>query len=114
VPASFPDHFVRYWSMLALAITAQGSRTYGPSWDRGKLDNLTVGLARHARRNLHKQAFSAAYLGASKHLAARHHATYDVTLTPTLATETPKVGHLRPDQPYEEIMERLMDWVAFT
>ena len=37
-----------------------------------------------------------------------------MTLTPTLATETPRVGHLRPDQDYDEIMDRLMDWVAFT
>ena len=24
------------------------------------------------------------------------------------------MGHLRPDQDYDEIMSRLMDWVAFT
>jgi amidase len=114
IPASFPEHFVRYWSMLSLAITRQGRWTYGPTWDPSQLDNLTLGLARHAARTIHKQPLSAAILGASKYAAARHHATYDVTLTPTLATETPRVGHLRPDQDYDEIMDRLMDWVAFT
>ena len=53
-------------------------------------------------------------LRASQRVAARHRAQYDVTLTPTVATETPRVGHLRPDPDYDEIMGRLMDWVAFT
>ncbi len=114
VPASFPDHFVRYWSMLSFVITRRGRKDFGPTWDPSRLDNLTLGLARHAARNLHKQPLSIAALAASKRAAARHHTTYDITLTPTLATETPLVGHLRPDQDYEEIMERLMAWVAFT
>ena len=84
------------------------------SYDYGLLDNLTVGLAKHAARNLHKQPYSIAVLRRSQRLAARHRASYDITLTPTLATETPRVGHLRPDQDYEEIMGRLMEWVAFT
>ncbi|MEO5664952.1 MAG: amidase family protein, partial [Nocardioides sp.] len=50
----------------------------------------------------------------SKRIAARHRSTYDVTLTPTLATATPTVGHLSPSADYEQIMDRLLDWVAFT
>jgi amidase len=114
VPPSFPDHFVRYWSMLALVITRRGRKDFGPTWDPTKLDNLTTGLASHAARSLHRQPRSMAVLTASRRVAARHHATYDVTLSPTLATETPRVGHLRPDREYEEILDRLMDWVAFT
>ena len=114
VPPSFPDHFVRYWSMLALAVTRRGRKDFGPTWDPTRLDNLTLGLARQAARSLHRQPRSIAVLKASRRVAARHHATYDVTLAPTLATETPRVGHLRPDRDFEEILERLMDWVAFT
>ena len=114
VPAFFADHFVIYWSLLALAITMRGRKDFGPTWDPDKLDNLTRGLARHSRRNLHKLPLAIATLASSKHFAARHHAQYDITLTPTLATETPLVGQLRPDQEYDEIMDRLMSWVAFT
>ena len=39
---------------------------------------------------------------------------YDVALAPTLAHETPRIGHLDPTQDYETIMDRLLDWVAFT
>ncbi len=114
VRASFPVHFVRYWSILALSISRRGRKDFGDSWDPTKLDNLTLGLARHAAQNLHKLPYSIAVLRGSQRVAAHHRASYDITLTPTLATETPLVGHLRPDQDYEEIMGRMMDWVAFT
>ncbi|WP_426242488.1 amidase [Nocardioides sp. LHG3406-4] len=114
VPDSFADHFVLYWSMLALAVVAGGKRTYGPTWDPANLDNLTVGLARHCRRHLHRLPFAIASVGASKYRSARHYATYDVTLTPTLATQTPAVGELDPMGPYDDVLDALKDWVAFT
>lgn len=114
VPPSFPEHFVLYWSMLALAMVRGGRRSFGPTWDPRQLDNLTVGLARHCARNLHRLPLATAALAATSRRAARHHAAYDVTLTPTLAAETPRVGHLDPTRDYEQVMERLMDWVAFT
>lgn len=114
VPAFFADHFLLYWSMLAMYMVSSGRRQHGRTWDPDRLDNLTLGLARHCRRNLHKLPVAITTLAGSKHLAARHHRAYDVTLTPTLATQTPEVGFLRGDLDYEVIMERLLDWVAFT
>ena len=35
-------------------------------------------------------------------------------MTPTLAAPTPQVGHLSPSAEYDAIIERLLDWVAFT
>ena len=116
VPDTFVDDFLLFWSMLAMVIVrSAASKDFGATWDPTKLDNLTLGLAKHAA----PQPPQAALLdrraaGLADALAARHRASYDVTLTPTLATETPRVGHLRPDQDYDEIMGRLMDWVAFT
>lgn len=114
VPDSFADHFVLYWSMLALGVVAGGRRAYGPTWDPSRLDNLTLGLARHCRRRLHRLPLAIAAVAASRHRMARHHATYDVTLTPTLATRTPRVGEIDPMGDYDEVMEALRDWVAFT
>src|SRR3546814_9008868 len=37
-----------------------------------------------------------------------------ISLTPVLATETPRIGHLDPTLDYETIIDRLQDWVAFT
>ena len=114
VPGRFADQFVLYWSMMAMFIVRTGRRQHGPTWDPAQLDSLTLGLARHCQRNLHKLPLAIAGLGASRRLAAKHHATYDVTLTPTVATATPTVGHLDPTADYEQVMDRLMDWVAFT
>ena len=35
-------------------------------------------------------------------------------LTPTLADVTPRIGHLDPTADYQQIIDRLIDWVAFT
>ena len=114
VPASFPDDFLLYWSLLALFLVRTGRRRLGPSWDPGQLDNLTLGLARHCARNLHRMPLAVARLKGSRRTSAAFFEQYDVVLTPTLATETPRVGHLDPAQDYDTIMGRLLEWVAFT
>lgn len=114
IPDSFVDDFLLYWGMLAMVVVRAGRATFGPTWDPTKLDNLTVGLDRHTRRRLHRLPKAIAAIGASKRLAARHRSAYDVTLSPTLATATPEVGHLSPSADYEQVMDRLLDWVAFT
>ena len=37
-----------------MAIVRSGRRTFGETFDRDRLDNLTLGLDRHACRNLHR------------------------------------------------------------
>jgi amidase len=114
VPDSFVDDFLLYWGMLAMFIVRTGRASFGPTWDPSRLDNLTLGLDRHTRRNLHRLPGAITAIARSKRVAARHRSTYDITLTPTLATATPEVGHLSPSADYEQIMDRLLDWVAFT
>ena len=108
------DAFLLYWSMLALFLVQTGPKVRGHSWDPGRLDNLTLGLARHSRRNLAKLPWATSVLQLSQQASKQHFRRFDVTLTPTLATETPQVGHLDPTRDYETVIDRLMDWVAFT
>jgi amidase len=114
VPASLPDDFLVYWSTLAFALVRRGPHYFGRTFDSSRLDNLTLGLERHARRNLHKLPLAIARLRRSSRDSARFFTQYDVTLTPTLATESPRIGHFAPTAAYEETLERLLDWVAFT
>jgi amidase len=114
MPESLLDDFLLYWSFLAFALVKGGRRSFGPSFDAAKLDNLTHGLVSHTARNLHRLPLATARLAASGRLTARLGRTYDAVLMPTLAHETPLVGHLDPMADYEQIMERLIDWVAFT
>jgi amidase len=114
VPSQMKDDFLVYWQFLAFAIVRGGRRMFGPSFDRTKLDNLTLGLDRNAARNLYKLPLAIRRLSASRKFTARLSATFDAVLMPTLAHETPPIGHLDPTAPYEQIMDRLMDWVTFT
>lgn len=113
VPPTFADDFVLYWSQLAATLVRLG-RVQGRTWDVEKLDNLTRGLADHGRRNLAGLPATIGRLRQVPALAEQFMASYDVLLTPTVAHETPRVGHLDPTQPFDTVMSRLMDWVAFT
>ncbi len=114
VGPSFGDDFLLYWAMLAEVMLATGRAFHGRSWDRAKHDNLTLGLSRHARRNLHRIPGAITRLKRTAAQAELYYEKYDVALTPTLATATPKIGHLDPTQDYATIVDRLLDWVAFT
>ena len=113
VPASFPDDFVLYWGLLAMAMVRGGRRAFGATFDRTRLDNLTLGLDRHASRNLHRLPLAIVRLRTLRRRTARFFASYDALLTPTLADETPRVGYLAPTD-YQQVIDRLIDWVAFT
>jgi len=114
VAESMPDDFLLYWASTALFLLRSGRRTHGPSWDPGRLDNITHGLARHARRNLHRLPGAIRRLRRSRKATEAHFQTYDVTLTPTLGTETPEIGWSDPTLDYDLLMDRIRDWVAFT
>jgi amidase len=114
VPASFVDDFVLYWALLSMALVRGGRKRFGPTFDRTRLDNLTLGLDRYAARNLHRIPLVVARLAATKRRIRGFTRRYDVVLTPTLAEPPPPVGHLDPTAPYQQIIDRLIDWVAFT
>ncbi|WP_028654833.1 amidase [Nocardioides sp. J54] len=114
VGPGFADDFLLYWAMLAQVMLTTGRARHGRSWDRTRHDNLTLGLARHARRNLHRLPGAITRLKRAANQAELWHERYDVALTPTLATATPRVGHLDPTLEHDVIIDRLLDWVAFT
>lgn len=113
-PVSFKEDFLLYWALLSYALVRGGKRTFGPSFDRTRLDNLTLGLEDHAARNLRKLPLTMARLARTRRATARVTGRYDVVLTPTLADVTPRIGHLDPTADYHQIIDRLVDWVAFT
>jgi amidase len=55
-----------------------------------------------------------ARLSAVRRRTAQLFKTYDVVLTPTLPDPPPAIGHFDPTNTYEQIIERLSDWLAFT
>lgn len=113
VAASFVDDFVLYWGFLALAQVRSGRHMFGETFDRAKLDCLTLGLARHTGRHLHRLPRAIMRLRGARRRTARFFGTYDAVLTPTLADETPRLGVLAPTD-YQQLMNRLIEWVSFT
>lgn len=113
-PGSFPDDFLLYWSMLSLFLLRTGRIGFGPTWDKTKIDNLSAGLARHCAENLGRFPGAVTRLRRTSAQSAAVFEDYDVVLTPTLATVTPRLGHLDPTNDFETVMGRLLDWVAFT
>lgn len=111
---SLADDFLLYWSLLAMSIVASGRRQHGRGWHPENLDNLTTGLARHARRHLHRLPGAILRLKRSRRHTARMYADHDVVLSPTLVRETPRIGWLDPTQDYDTILAHLLEWVAFT
>jgi amidase len=114
LPASFKDDFLVYWSMLSLALVRTGRRSFGDSWDPSRLDALTHGLAHHSRRNLHRLPLAITRLRRTARWSRRFFEQYDVLLSPTLATETPRIGHLAATLDFDTTLERMLAWVAFT
>lgn len=114
IPSYFVDDFVLYWAFLAMTIVRSGQRTLGQKIDRSRLDNLTLGLDRYATRNLHRLPLAITRLSRLRRVTARFYRDYDVLLTPTLTDETPRIGHLDPTADYQQIIDRLSEWVGFT
>ncbi len=114
VPASFKDDFLLYWAFLAYATVRGGKRSFGPTFDPTRLDNLTLGLDRFAGHNLYRVPLAITRLTRSRRITERLAASYDAVLMPTLAEPTLPVGRLDPTADFEQIIERLLDWVAFT
>lgn len=114
VPERFMGDFLLYWAFLAFALVRGGRRNFGESFDRTRLDNLTLGLERLAAGNLHRLPVAITRLARTRRITAALGRRYDVVLTPTLADVTPRIGHLDPTADYEQIIGRLVDWVTFT
>ena len=114
VSPSFRDDFIAYWGLLALSTSASGRSLFDPDFDADLLDPFTVGLARMAKRNLHRLPLHLARLALVRHRFDARFGDVDVYINPVVAHETPRVGHLDADLPFETHLERVADWVTFT
>ena len=112
VPTSFASDFLLYWGLLALGQMQMSG--HAADFDRTRLDNLTLGLDRFVRRNVHRLPLALIRLRGTRRHTARFARTYDAVLTPTLAHETPPIGYLDPTADYRQIIDRLQHWVAYT
>ena len=115
VDASFADDFVDYWGLLAQLAGGLGRFAFDKSFDKSKLDGLTDGL--RGRFTSGGWRRTPGVLRRLKRSAARYARTFDdveVVVSPVVANHTPRLGHLSPNVPFDELITRLRNHVAFT
>ncbi len=114
ITEQFASDFLQYWGLLATLAAATGKITFDRSFDARRLDGLTVGLRGYHRRNLRRTPGAIRRLRATKHAYARMFARHELVLSPVLAHVTPELGYLSPTVPFDELITRLENYVAFT
>jgi amidase len=114
VGEQFAEDFAIYWGMLAFILVKVGKRALSPDFDLAKLDPVTTGLAEHYRRHRRQTAGMVRRLRQSTADYARMFDSCDVVLSPVLAHTTPEIGYLSPHQPFDQLFDRLLHYVAFT
>lgn len=114
IKPSFADDFSIYWGMLSFLVSTFGKQLMSPDFDKRMLDNLSLGLARHYRKNALKTPAVLYRLKKSQDDYARMFRDYDVVLSPVLSHTTPKLGWLSPEQDFDSLFARLLQYVSFT
>jgi amidase len=114
VDQRFVDDFADYWAMLAFLLGATGKLTLDRDFDRSKLNGLTRGLASRYQRAAPRTPAILYRLSQMHRPYAAMFRRHEVVLSPVLAHVTPKLGHLHPTVPFDELFARLFSWVAFT
>lgn len=114
VDRRFVDDFVSYWGFLAFTISTFGKRVLDKEFDSGKLDGFTLGLRRTYQRSIHRSPRSMYRLSKVKGAYATMFDRVQLVVSPVLAHSTPELGYISPNVPFDELLHRLQQYVAFT
>lgn len=114
VTEQFADDFTLYWALLADMLCSAGKIVLDRSFDPARTDGLTRGLRAHHRSNLRRTPGAVRRLRRIPQQYAQMFARHEVVLSPVLAHTTPRLGYLSPTQPFEQLIDRLMRYVAYT
>lgn len=114
VGEQFAADFLQYWALLAELVTDTGRIMLDRSFDFGKADGLTRGLRHEHRRHLRRTPLAIRRLRKIPDTYAEMFRRHEVVLSPVLSHTTPLLGHLSPRIAFDELIERLTTWVAYT
>lgn len=114
VPRSFVEDFGLYWSMLAFMFEKSGHRVIDPGFEPDLLEGLTQGLSNQFKRHFYKAPGFIYRLRRSYRDYARVFSRLDAVLSPVLTHTTPVLGYISPQVPFEQLFERLTNYVGFT
>lgn len=111
---AFQDKFLLLWAAGAQEFAEQAAAFSGQPPSEDILEPWTLGLAQMFRDRADEFDSAIAFL---KAFEAEYDAWFDeidVLLTPTVSTLPPPIGYQGPTGAFEETMQRVTDFVAFT
>lgn len=110
----FARDFTVYWGMLSFLVSSFGKQVLHREFDSSRLDGLTLGLRRLYQRSAARTPAVLYRLARVRHAYAEMFRHHEVVLSPVLAHVTPPLGHLSPNVEFDELLDRLHSYVAFT
>lgn len=116
LPQSFMTDFMTFWSSGALRTYDRAERLLGRAPDDANvIEPFTIGLAAHAR-SVGPEGLTAAVtrLRAMGEAFNRWLEGFDVVLSPVVSAETPEIGYLAPDVPFETLSARMTSFMGHT
>ncbi|MGN6251631.1 MAG: amidase [Marmoricola sp.] len=114
VTEQFAVDFLQYWALLSHLATASARLVRDRSWDLARADGLTRGLRDQHRRSFWRTPGALLRLRRVEAAYAEMTTRHDVVLSPVLSHPAPLLGHLAPTVPYDELVQRLFSYVAYT
>ena len=110
----FVEDFKTYWALFAILMSASFAAGHGRRFRPRDLDPFTKGLAAKVRRAPLGVLPAVRRLRAGTAVYDAHFTDVDVLLTPVLSHPAPRIGEHAPDQPFDELFGKLIDYVGFT
>ena len=114
VPPSFQEDFTTYWGFLSFMLGLFGQHTLGKGFNADRMDPFSKGLGAYYRKRMLRTPGVLWRLKRSAQDYAKAIQPWDAVLSPVLAHAVPKLGHLNPEVPFDELFARLTRYVAFT
>ncbi|NLA35323.1 MAG: amidase [Actinobacteria bacterium] len=110
----FAADFLQYWAFLAHLLIDLGKILVAPDFDKSRADGLGVGLRNHHRANLRRTPGAIKRLKRASNTYGEVFSNHDLVISPTLRHVAPEIGHLDPNVPFDVLIERLFNYVAYT
>lgn len=106
--------FVSYFGVLAFAISRLGPVLFGREFEADRLNDASKAMAKMGRQRLTKLPGVIHRLRRTRHTYGTYFNKLDAVLSPTVATTPPPLGWLDPRVPYDELIERIINFMSFT
>ncbi|WP_460603869.1 amidase [Jatrophihabitans fulvus] len=115
VTEQFAADFVQYWALLSELVVATARLVLDRGFDASRCDGLTRGLRAFHRRHLHRTPGAIRRLKKVPDQCAKLvQQGGEVVLSPVLARTAPPLGWISPTVPYDELIDRLINYVSYT